>query len=74
MDRDGNTFQVGVFTIFTGAVDRILSDQLPVCVVNEVGFFALNNFDDTSGDPIPTFDNIDNKLQTYWLLGLGYDF
>lgn len=36
--------------------------------------FALNNFDDTSGDPLPTFDNIDNKLQTYWLLGLSYDF
>ena len=36
--------------------------------------FALANFDDTSGDPTPTFDNIDNKLQTYWLLGLSYDF
>lgn len=36
--------------------------------------FALSNFDDTSGDPDPTFDNIDNKLQTYWLLGLSYDF
>ncbi|MDX1332654.1 MAG: DUF3078 domain-containing protein [Robiginitalea sp.] len=36
--------------------------------------FALANFDDTTGDPTPTFDNIDNKLQTYWLLGLSYDF
>ncbi|MEJ2583549.1 MAG: hypothetical protein P8Z38_00445, partial [Robiginitalea sp.] len=36
--------------------------------------FALDNFDDTSGEPTPTFDNVDNKLQTYWLLGLSYDF
>ena len=36
--------------------------------------FALANFDDTSADPIPSFDNIDNKLQTYWLFGLSYDF
>ena len=31
-------------------------------------------YDATSGDPVPTFDNINNKLQTYWLLGLSYKF
>jgi hypothetical protein len=25
-------------------------------------------------DPIPTFDNIDNKVQSYWLFGLNYSF
>jgi len=25
-------------------------------------------------DPTATFDSIDNKLQTYWTLGLSYKF
>ena len=33
--------------------------------------FATSNFVEGSG-VAPTFDNIDNKLQTYWLLGLNY--
>lgn len=24
--------------------------------------------------PVPTFDNVDNKVQNYWLLGLSYNF
>ncbi len=27
-----------------------------------------------AGTEVPSFDNIDNKLQTYWLLGLSYAF
>lgn len=34
--------------------------------------FALNN--QTLPDPTPTFDNVDNNLQTYWVLGLNYSF
>ncbi|WP_086476456.1 DUF3078 domain-containing protein [Arenibacter amylolyticus] len=34
--------------------------------------YAINNVD--VGDPTPTFDNVDNDLQTYWLLGLNYSF
>lgn len=36
--------------------------------------FAQSQFDETSGDPEPTFDNIDNKLQTYYTIGLSYKF
>ena len=36
--------------------------------------YALGQFDATSGDPTPTFDNIDNDLQSYWLFGLNYAF
>ncbi|HUH45581.1 MAG TPA: DUF3078 domain-containing protein, partial [Arenibacter sp.] len=34
--------------------------------------YAINSAADT--DPIPTFDTVDNDLQTYWLLGLNYSF
>lgn len=34
--------------------------------------FAINNTPE--GETPPTFDTVDNKLQTYWLLGLSYDF
>ncbi len=38
--------------------------------------FALDNFDPvvTPSEPEPSFDNVDNDLQTYWLLGLNYSF
>lgn len=36
--------------------------------------FALANWDPMSSDPEPTLGNVDNKLQTYWLFGLNYDF
>jgi hypothetical protein len=29
---------------------------------------------DDLADPTPTFDSIDNELQTYWLFGLNYSF
>ena len=35
---------------------------------------ALNYAINTLGDTGATFDNVDNKLQTYWLFGLTYDF
>ena len=35
---------------------------------------ALSTFDVTSGDAVPTFDNLDSQLQTYYLLGLTYAF
>ncbi len=35
---------------------------------------ALNYAIETLGQTDATFDSIDNKLQTYWLLGLSYDF
>ena len=35
---------------------------------------ALNYALTTLGDPTATFDNIDNKLQTYYTLGLSYKF
>ena len=35
--------------------------------------FELSNFDMTNSDPtLPTFENVDNKVQTYYLLGLNY--
>lgn len=34
--------------------------------------YALEN--QTLPDPTPTFDTVDNKLQTYWVLGLNYSF
>jgi hypothetical protein len=34
--------------------------------------FAINNTPE--GETLPTFDTVDNDLQTYWLLGLSYDF
>lgn len=27
-----------------------------------------------ASDPVPTFDNIDNDVQSYWLLGINYKF
>ena len=36
--------------------------------------YALGQFDATSGDPTLTFDNIDNDIQSYWVLGLSYSF
>lgn len=36
--------------------------------------FAYSNWDSTGTDPEPTLGNTDNKLQTYWLFGLNYDF
>jgi hypothetical protein len=38
---------------------------------------ALTNFNTAAvipAPPTPTFDSIDNKLQTYWLFGLSYGF
>jgi len=34
--------------------------------------YAIDTLD--LGDPTPTFDSIDNDLQTYWLFGLNYSF
>lgn len=39
--------------------------------------FALSEFNSSTVIPAPatpTFDNIDNELQTYWLFGLSYNF
>lgn len=39
--------------------------------------YATNQFNalsDTTGLTAPTFDNIDNDLQSYWLFGLNYSF
>jgi hypothetical protein len=36
--------------------------------------FNTTNYDVTSGNAIPTFDNIDNKVQSYWTFGLSYSF
>ncbi|WP_100611097.1 DUF3078 domain-containing protein [Confluentibacter lentus] len=36
--------------------------------------YAVDNYDVTSANPEPTFDNINNKLQTYWMIGLNYKF
>ncbi|MEP2936338.1 MAG: DUF3078 domain-containing protein [Gilvibacter sp.] len=33
---------------------------------------AISNL--TVGDPTPTFDSIDNDVQSYWLLGINYSF
>lgn len=35
---------------------------------------ALNYAINTLGDTTASFDNIDNKLQTYWTIGLSYKF
>ncbi|MCH9660795.1 MAG: DUF3078 domain-containing protein [Bacteroidetes bacterium] len=37
---------------------------------------ALANYDGTITPtvPVPTFDNVDNELQSYWLFGLNYNF
>ena len=34
----------------------------------------VDNFDATSTEPYPTFENINNKLQSYWVIGLSYKF
>ncbi|MCB0444984.1 MAG: DUF3078 domain-containing protein [Gelidibacter sp.] len=36
--------------------------------------YALGQFDPLSGNAEPTFGNVDNKLQTYYTLGLSYKF
>jgi hypothetical protein len=36
--------------------------------------YALGQFDSLSGDDVPDFGNLDNKLQSYWTLGLSYSF
>lgn len=36
--------------------------------------YALGQYDVTSTTAEPTFDNVNNKLQSYWLLGLNYKF
>ncbi len=36
--------------------------------------YNIDNFDVASADPFPTFDNINNKLQMYWMIGLNYKF
>jgi len=36
--------------------------------------YALGQFDPLSGDDEPTFDNVDNELQTYYTIGLSYKF
>jgi len=38
--------------------------------------FALGQYDATAipVQTVPTFSNVDNKLQTYWMLGLNYAF
>lgn len=36
--------------------------------------YALGQFDPLSGDDEPTFDNVDNDLQTYYTIGLSYKF
>ena len=36
--------------------------------------YALSQFDPLSGAEEPTFDNVDNDLQTYYTIGLTYKF
>ncbi|MGE5943641.1 MAG: DUF3078 domain-containing protein [Flavobacteriales bacterium] len=36
--------------------------------------YYVDNYDATGTDPFPTFENINNKLQTYWMIGLNYKF
>jgi hypothetical protein len=36
--------------------------------------YNIDNFDMASTDPYPTFQNINNKLQSYWVIGLSYKF
>lgn len=40
----------------------------------EAVHFATTNFDATTGAEAPSFDNVDNDLQSYWLVGLNYSF
>jgi hypothetical protein len=36
--------------------------------------YSIDNYNATSTDPYPTFSNINNKLQSYWVIGLSYKF
>ena len=36
--------------------------------------YALGQFDPMSGDDTPDFGNLDNDIQSYWVLGLSYSF
>jgi len=36
--------------------------------------YTLGQFDPMGTDPVPTFGNVDNKLQSYWMIGLSYNF
>lgn len=36
--------------------------------------YRVDNYNVTTGDPYPSFNNINNKLQTSWTLGLSYKF
>jgi len=36
--------------------------------------YALNQFDSSSGNTEPNFNNVDNDLQAYWTLGISYKF
>ncbi len=36
--------------------------------------YNIEQYDPLSGNPVPTFENVDNKLQSYWMLGLNYKF
>ena len=36
--------------------------------------YALSQYDPMGTGGIPTFDNVDNDVQTYWTLGLSYKF
>ena len=34
--------------------------------------YTLGQYDSMGTDPEPTFGNVDNKLQSYWMIGLNY--
>jgi len=36
--------------------------------------YRVDHYDVASGDPYPSFENVNNKLQTSWTLGLSYKF
>lgn len=36
--------------------------------------YDLGKYVSTSTDPVPTFDNVDNELQWYWMFGLNFAF
>ncbi|WP_111307750.1 DUF3078 domain-containing protein [Confluentibacter sediminis] len=36
--------------------------------------YYVDNYDPLSTNPVPTFESINNKLQTYWVVGLSYKF
>ncbi|NNC49425.1 MAG: DUF3078 domain-containing protein [Flaviramulus sp.] len=36
--------------------------------------YNIDNYDVTSGNPIPTLETVNNKLQTFYTLGLSYKF